>query len=182
VRALLALLVLPATVLAGPPAAQPAPARTSASVQAHFTPGEDVAKVITDLIATSRRTLHVEAYLFTHRRIAGALSRAARRGVAVEVLGDARQFEEGGLPVLRELQRAGARVWLNGAHAAFHNKVVLVDAATDRPVVVTGSYNFTQSAQEKNAENIVVIAGDRGTAASFLRDFERHRAGASPLQ
>ena len=123
----------------------------------------------------------VEAYLFTNRRIAAALAKAAQRGLEVELIGDAKQHESGGLPVLGQLGRAGVRIWLQGEHAAFHNKVVLIDAQTRSPVVVTGSYNFTQAAQAKNAENIVVISGERRVAQRFAQDFERHRAGASRL-
>ena len=128
-----------------------------------------------------RESVQVEAYLFTNRRIAAALAKAAQRGL-VELIGDAKQHEAGGLPVLGQLERAGVRIWLQGEHAAFHNKVVLIDAQTRSPVVVTGSYNFTQAAQARNAENIVVISGERQVAARYARDFERHRAGASRLQ
>ncbi len=153
-----------------------------ARVQAYFTPGDDVAAVIAGRIGAARRSVQVQAYLFTHRGIAAALARAARRGVTVEIVGDAKQHEAGGLPVLAGLARAGARVWLASDYAAFHNKVVLVDAGTSSPVVVTGSFNFTQSAQERNAENVVVVSGSPEVARRFARDFERHRERASRLQ
>ena len=167
-------------------AAQPAPGReaaaASARVEAYFTPGDDVARIIAGHIAAARHTVQVQAYLFTNRRLATALAKAARRGVSVELVGDAKQHEAGGLPVLKGLDRAGVRIWLAADYAAFHNKVVLVDAGTPSAVVVTGSYNFTQAAQEKNAENVVVISGSPEVAARFARDFERHRARASRLQ
>jgi phosphatidylserine/phosphatidylglycerophosphate/cardiolipin synthase-like enzyme len=182
VRAVLALLLAAAfAAAAGAPAGR-APAAEAARVEAYVTPGDDVEGIIAGRIARARRTVQVQAYLFTNRRIAAALGKAARRGVSVEVIGDARQHEAGGLPVLKGLDRAGARIWLADGHAAFHNKVVLVDAATAAAVVITGSYNFTQAAQDKNAENVVVISGSPGVAARFARDFERHRAAASRLQ
>ncbi|MGE0355470.1 MAG: phospholipase D-like domain-containing protein [Burkholderiales bacterium] len=159
-----------------------AAARDPVRVEAYFTPADDVAGVIAARIAGARRSVQVEAYLFTHRGLAAALAKAARRGVAVEVIGDARQHETGGLPVLRSLDRAGARVWLHDGHAAFHNKFVLVDAGTPGAVVVTGSFNFTRSAQERNAENVVVITGSPALAARFAAQFERHRASAARLQ
>lgn len=167
---------------AAAPAPHREPAAATARVEAYFTPGDDVASVITDRIAAARRTVQVQAYLFTNRRIATAIAKAAQRGVSVELIGDAKQQEAGGLSVLGQLERAGVRIWLHGDYAAFHNKVVLIDAGTPSPVVVTGSYNFTQAAQERNAENIVVISGSPEVAERFLRDFERHRARASRLQ
>jgi len=180
VRAVLSLLLLGIGLAAG--AAAPEPQSEPARVEAYFTPGDDVARVIAERIAAARRTVQVEAYLFTHRRIASALAKAARRGVAVDVIGDAKQQEAGGLPVLRSLDRAGVRVWLQGEYAAFHNKVILVDAGTPSAVVITGSYNFTKAAQEKNAENIVVVSGSPALAARFAAEFERHLARASRLQ
>jgi phosphatidylserine/phosphatidylglycerophosphate/cardiolipin synthase-like enzyme len=176
-------LALLALALAAAATAAPLPgAGAAARVEAYFTPGDDVARVIAERIAASRHTVQVQAYLFTNRRIAASLAQAARRGVEVELVGDAKQHEAGGLPVLKSLDRAGVRVWLTADYAAFHNKVVIVDAATTGAVVITGSYNFTQAAQESNAENVVVISGSPEVAARFARDFERHRARSSRLQ
>jgi phosphatidylserine/phosphatidylglycerophosphate/cardiolipin synthase-like enzyme len=166
--------------------AQPPPRHEArgagATVEAWFTPGDDIARVISERIAAARKSVQVQAYLFTNRTIAAALAKAARRGIVVEIVADAKQHESGGLPVLSSLDRAGARIWLAGDYAAFHNKVVLVDAGTPGAVVITGSYNFTQAAQDRNAENVVVISGSPEVAARFARDFERHRARASRLQ
>ncbi len=171
-------LALPAFAAAVPPTA----AAPATRVEAWFTPGDDIARVIADRIDAARATVHVQAYLFTHKRLAAALSRAARRGVDVALVGDARQYAAGGLPVVRGLARAGVGVGLHDGLAAFHNKVVLVDATTPAATVITGSFNFTQAAQDRNAENIVVIEGDAALARRFLRDFERHRDAASRLQ
>lgn len=164
------------------PAPRPQAAGDAPRVEAYFTPGDDVDRVIAERIARARQSVQVEAYLFTNRRIAEALAKAAQRGLVVDLIGDAKQHEAGGLPVLKRLERAGVRIWLQGEFAAFHNKVVLIDAHTTAPVVVTGSYNFTQAAQARNAENIVVISGERRIAQRYADDFERHRAGASRLQ
>ena len=182
----LAVLGFAAAACAAQPAAQPAPrpeaAAPAARVEAYFTPGDDVARIIAARIAAARHTVHVQAYLFTNRRLAAALAQAAQRGVSVELVGDAKQHEAGGLPVLKGLDRAGVRVWLAADYAAFHNKVVLVDAGRPSAVVVTGSYNFTQAAQERNAENVVVISGSPEVAARVARDLAPARAPGTRLQ
>jgi phosphatidylserine/phosphatidylglycerophosphate/cardiolipin synthase-like enzyme len=182
VRAALFALALAGAAHAAPPAAASAdPGVPNARVESHFTPGGDVDRVIAARIDRAKRTVQVAAYLFTNRRIAGALARAAKRGLAVDLVADASQYQSGGLPRLRELDRAGVRIWLRDGLAAFHHKVVIVDAATTAATVVTGSFNFTQAAQERNAENIVVIES-REVAGRFLAEFERHRAASSRLQ
>jgi len=181
--AALAVLALAGAVHAATPAATPSadPGPKNARVESYFTPGDPVDRVVASRIDAATRTVHVAAYLFTNRRIAAALGRAAKRGVAVELVADASQFQSGGMPRLRELDRAGVRIWLREGLAAFHHKVVIVDAATTAATVVTGSFNFTQAAQDRNAENLVVIES-REVAARFLADFERHRAASSRLQ
>jgi phosphatidylserine/phosphatidylglycerophosphate/cardiolipin synthase-like enzyme len=120
----------------------------------------------------------MQAYLFTHKGIARALVAARKRGVAVDIVADAKQHEAGGLPVLKDLERAGARIWMNDRMAASHNKVIVIDDLT----VITGSYNFTHAAQAKNAENVVVLSGNAALAGRFVANFERHRRESSRLQ
>jgi phosphatidylserine/phosphatidylglycerophosphate/cardiolipin synthase-like enzyme len=173
---LAALLALPA--LATPVAPADRPAVGSAEVEVAFTPGDDVAKQIVRHLDGARDVVRMQAYLFTHKGIARALAAACKRGVGVEIIADAKQYEAGGLPVLKDLERAGARIWLNDRMAASHNKVIVIDDAT----VITGSYNFTHAAQTKNAENIVVLTGNRALAGRFIANFERHRRESSRLQ
>lgn len=161
----------------------PAAARdvdSPAHVEAAFTPGDDVSGLIAKRIAQARKSVQLQAYLFTDRKISAALLAAVKRGVAVEVVGDAAQHEAGGLPTLAALDRAGARVYLDAHHVAAHNKVVIVDGATDDAAVITGSYNFTQAAQSRNAENVVVISGNRRVTDRFVDNFERHRGESRP--
>lgn len=165
--------------LCAPALGREIPAAT-ASVEIAFTPGDDVAALIVQRISQARRSVRMQAYLFTDRRIANALLAAVGRGVEVEVIGDAAQHAAGGLPFLRALDRAGARVYLNAAHAAMHNKIVIVDGDGPAAAVVTGSYNFTPSAQSRNAENVVVLTGSRAVAQRFVANFEQQRAQSTP--
>jgi phosphatidylserine/phosphatidylglycerophosphate/cardiolipin synthase-like enzyme len=151
-----------------------------ARVEAAFTPGDDIASLIVSRIAGARLSVQMQAYLFTDRRIANALLAARRRGVDVEVIGDAAQRDAGGLPFLPALRRAGARVYLDAAHTASHNKIVILDGAREGAAVITGSYNFTQAAQSKNAENVVVISGNRAITDRFVDNFEFHRGQSTP--
>jgi len=151
-----------------------------AAVEVAFTPGDDIAALIVKRIAQAKRSVQMQAYLFTDRRIANALLAARKRGVEVEVIGDAAQQRWGGLPHLKALDRAGVRVFLNGTLAAAHDKIVIVDGASEAAAVITGSYNFTQAAQAKNAENVVVLSGNRAVTDRFVDNFERHRRHSTP--
>ena len=156
------------------------PPRQNADVVAAFTPGDDVARLIRERIGTARKSVHMQAYLLTDRAVANALLAARKRGVHVELVADAHQHASGGQPHLKALDRAGVRVWLDGAHAAAHDKVILIDAALPGATVITGSYNFTRAAQQANAENVVVLSGNRALTDRYLANFEKHRSESTP--
>jgi phosphatidylserine/phosphatidylglycerophosphate/cardiolipin synthase-like enzyme len=42
---------------------------------------------------------------------------------------------------------------IDAHHAISQNKVIIIDGET----VLTGSFNFTKAAQEKNAENLLIL-------------------------
>ena len=151
-----------------------------ATVAVAFSPRDDVAGLIVRKIAQAKESVQMQAYLFTDRRIANALLAARKRGLEVEVIGDAAQNGNGGLPHLKALDRAGARVFLNSAYAAAHDKIVILDGAGSGAAVITGSYNFTAAAQAKNAENVVVISGNRALTDRFVANFAFHRNQSQP--
>jgi phosphatidylserine/phosphatidylglycerophosphate/cardiolipin synthase-like enzyme len=68
------------------------------------------------------------------------------------------------------LHNEGVPVFIDAEHAIAHNKVILIDA----DVVVTGSMNLTKAAEERNAENLLVVRGDAGLATKYRDNFDRH--------
>ena len=44
-------------------------------------------------------------------------------------------------------------------------KILLIDAEGEAPAVITGSYNFTWSAQARNAENVLILRGNPAVRA-----------------
>jgi len=47
--------------------------------------------------------------------------------------------------------------------------------------VVTGSYNFTWSAQNRNSENLLVLRGHCPLARAYRDNWLRHREQATPI-
>lgn len=162
------------------PAAGATAVAGTAHVEVAFTPGDDIEGLIARRIARAHASVRMQAYLFTDRTLARALLAALRRGVAVEVIGDAGQYAHGGLPWLPLLARAGAQVYLDAAAGASHNKILILDAGRPEATVVTGSYNFTRSAQSRNAENVVAISGNRAITERFAANFRSRREASQP--
>ncbi len=73
-------------------------------------------------------------------------------------------------------------VWLDGQHAAAHNKTLVIDAGQEGATVITGSFNFSHSAQYRNAENLLILRGNSALAEQYADDWRRHRAHAVPMR
>jgi len=149
-------------------------------VEVLFTPWDDAEGALIRVIGEARRTLHVQAFLITSRNLTQALIGAHRRGVAVRVLADRELVMRGEQSLVPMLSNAGIPVHLETRYAAAHNKILLIDAEEAHPVVVTGSYNFTFSAQARNAENVLILHDNPALARAYLANWQRHRDDASP--
>ena len=150
------------------------------SIELAFTPGDAIDNLIIGIINGAQREILVNAYTFTHRRIAQALVSAKRRGVAVAVLADREQARVVPQNVLPQLVEGGVDVWLDGNFSAAHNKVIVVDADSARATTVTGSFNFTFAAQKNNAENVVVLRDNGPVARAYRDNWRRLKDGAIP--
>jgi 16S rRNA C967 or C1407 C5-methylase (RsmB/RsmF family) len=126
-------------------------------------------------------SIHVQAFLLTSRSIARALQDARARGVAVEVLADREMVRKGENSLIPRLAAEGIPVWLETRYASAHNKVLLIDAAGAAGIVITGSYNFTWSAQARNAENLLILRGNPELARRYLDNWRRHRDDAEKM-
>lgn len=139
-----------------------------------FTPGEDCTKAIVGELAKAKREVEVQAYSFTSAPIAKALVDAKERGVDVRVILDKSQKSERYSSVTF-LANAGIPVWIDDKVAIAHNKVMIID----RETVVTGSFNFTRSAQERNAENLLILR-DAELAGLYERNWRSRQAVSWP--
>lgn len=154
------------------------------TVEALFAPGDKVARRIVELIDDAKHDIKVQAYSFTNSAITNALSAAKRRGVDVQVIEDDGEYLNiNGFSKIKldSLKAAGAKIYLDGAHAIAHNKIMIIDANTLQHAVITGSYNFTQAAEKNNAENVVLIRNSPQLAAEYLANWRKHLAHSSAL-
>eukprot|EP01065_Artemidia_motanka_P012938 TRINITY_DN17127_c0_g1_i1.p1 TRINITY_DN17127_c0_g1~~TRINITY_DN17127_c0_g1_i1.p1 ORF type:complete len:774 (+),score=136.21 TRINITY_DN17127_c0_g1_i1:62-2323(+) len=60
------------------------------------------------------------------------------------------------------------------AHVQFvHTKICLIDPLGSRPIVVTGSANFSSSSMKLNTENMLLISGNESVADVYFTEFWR---------
>jgi phosphatidylserine/phosphatidylglycerophosphate/cardiolipin synthase-like enzyme len=138
-------------------------------IKVYFSPGGKPTAALVKELDGAKESVLVQAYSFTSAPIAEALTKAHKRGVKVNVLLDKSQRTEK-YSSYTFLQHASIPVWIDAKHAIAHNKVMVIDGS----VVVTGSFNFTKAAEERNAENLLIIR-DRALAKEYTANWEKHR-------
>ncbi len=163
--------VLLAPLLLVVASAAPMPALVSVC----FVPGEGCGARIVAAIDAARSEIRVQAYGFSARPIIAALTEAHRRGVDVAVILD-RSDERRLCQVDADLLAAGVPLWIDHVPGIAHNKVIVID----RRIVIGGSYNYTASAERRNAENATFIESE-AVAARFLVNWSARQAAAMPV-
>ena len=122
------------------------------NIAVYFSPHGGCTDVIVAALDQARETVLVQAYSFTSAPIAKAVVDAHKRGVKVQVILDRSQRTEK-YSSADFLAHAGVPVQIDEKHAIAHNKIMIIDGQT----IITGSFNFTKSAEERNAENLLII-------------------------
>ncbi|NPU86257.1 MAG: phospholipase D family protein [Syntrophaceae bacterium] len=158
-------------ILCAIPIAVPAETvRNIPSVDVYFSPRGGCTRAIVTEIDNARSEIMIQAYSFTSAPIAKALVNAHKRGVKIVAILDksqrSREYTSASF-----LVHAGIPVYIDSDHAIAHNKVIIIDGNT----VITGSFNFTKAAEEKNAENLQIIRST-DVARLYLKNFDRHMA------
>jgi phosphatidylserine/phosphatidylglycerophosphate/cardiolipin synthase-like enzyme len=133
-----------------------------------FSPHAGAQALILRGITDARHSIHVAAYTFTSWPIAHALADAARRGVDVRIVLDQSQ-QPINARIMRFFLTHGVATRADGLYAIMHDKFMVIDGDT----LELGSFNYTQSAESRNAENVLVITGAPRTAADYERQWER---------
>lgn len=127
--------------------------------RALFSPNGGVQNEIINEIRSAKKTVSMAAYTLTAPKIVLELEASYLRGVIVKVLTDKNQSN---MPFNFPSK-------VEKKHSIMHNKIIIIDDMT----VITGSYNFTQAAEYKNAENILIIKECPNISRAYKEEFTR---------
>jgi len=130
-----------------------------------FTPPSGCGTVIASRISKAQESIHVQAYGFTSGEIAKALINANNRGVKVRVLLDKSNIGAK-YSKMRDLRKAGIEVLIDEVSGIAHNKIIIIDGSA----VITGSFNFTTSADIRNTENVIIVQ-NKPLAQKYLQNW-----------
>jgi len=147
-------------------------------VEVYFSPSDGVNSVIIDHINTSNNDIEVNTMLITRTDIGYALRDQANIGINIRVMIDNESTCNS--TVVTTLENSlGNKFREMGEPGMLHNKSMIVDQSnpSSDPFVLTGSHNWSNSADQKNDENTIVIH-DAGIVNIFYQEFsERYKNG-----
>jgi phosphatidylserine/phosphatidylglycerophosphate/cardiolipin synthase-like enzyme len=141
-------------------------------IEVLFAAEDEVISKLVPLVDSAQQSIRFMAFSFTHDDLGAAVLERAKAGVDVsgifEKRGSETEYSE-----LSNLYCAGLPVRQDGNKGTFHHKVFVIDDE----ILVTGSLNFSNNADESNDENVIIIR-NREIAAEYLQEFERRWAEA----
>lgn len=140
-----------------------------------FSPRSGCTEAIVKQIESAKTEILVQAYSFTSAPIAAALVKSHKKGVKVEAILDKSQKRER-YTSATFLKNAGIPTYIDDKHAIAHNKIIIID----KEIVITGSFNFTKAAEERNAENLIIIKSPE-LAREYLKNWQAHREHSDSL-
>ncbi len=146
------------------------------SLEIAFSPNEGAEELVVKLIDSAKYEIRVMAYSFTSAPVVRALLAAKKRGVAISIVADEKSnLSDGGggqkaRAAFGAMSVAGIDVRTTNAFAIAHDKVMIADQRH----TLTGSFNFSASAESRNSENVLVNWNNTGLAGIYLKHFQRN--------
>ena len=135
----------------------------------YFSPNGGATDAVVKEISKAKSEILVQAYSFTSKEIAKALVDAHKRGVHTEILLDKSNRSQK-YSAADFTHNMGIPTYIDAEHAIAHNKIMIIDKET----VITGSFNFTKAAEEKNAENLLILE-NKELAKVYIDNWNKHR-------
>ena len=150
--------------------------------EVYFSPDDDLQQKLIAYINNEKKGIWLAIFSFTDRHIAEALIRARERGVDVQLIADPGFMNdrytkidwlfERGVPVFVYDPKRSRNNLSTMSNIMHHKFVIFLQNVDDRPLVWTGSFNFTKSARLSNQENAVVLSSNR-IVKRYMEKFEQ---------
>jgi phosphatidylserine/phosphatidylglycerophosphate/cardiolipin synthase-like enzyme len=134
-------------------------------VENYFSPPDGVMDKLIQYVQGAKKSVHYIIFTYTDENLAAAMIARAKAGVDVQGVIENRGASQGALV---SLFCAKMPVRTDGNKYTMHHKVIIIDSE----FVITGSFNFTKSADDSNDDNILVIHNS-ALAAQFEQEYKR---------
>jgi phosphatidylserine/phosphatidylglycerophosphate/cardiolipin synthase-like enzyme len=137
-------------------------------IDVYFSPDDGIQANLLELLGNAERSIYFMAFSFTSDEIGKLMRTQSEHGVTVSGVMEEEQVKSNIGTEFDPFKQAKLDVWMDGNAGLMHHKVMIIDES----IVVMGSYNFTNSAETRNDENLLVIYNEE-IAAQFMAEFYR---------
>lgn len=139
------------------------------TVETLFAPEDKVTSRIVEEISKATTFVYFEAFSYTSDPIFNAMKERLEAGVYIKGIFESQQVAATAkYTKYMDLKKIGADVILDTNPNNMHNKTIIIDGTT----VITGSFNFSASAEEKNDESTLIIKSS-AVAGPYMTEFAR---------
>lgn len=129
-------------------------------VEVYFSPKAHCSDRIIEIINGAKKYIYIPAFLITHNDISNSLVQAKNRGVDVRIIIDANSTGTRNSKHAL-LRKSGILLKTENYAGKLHSKTMIIDDE----YLITGSMNFSNSGENKNDENLLVIKNHKITKA-----------------
>lgn len=144
-------------------------------IEVLFSPDDVVISRLLQLIGEAQESIHFLAYSFNSHDLGTALRDKAAQGVGILGVMESAQINLDNTSEYELFRQAGLDVRLGSSSGVMNHKVLIIDGQ----IVVVGSYDFTNRAENVNDENVVIIHNEQ-IAEKFIEEFQRIQSRARP--
>ena len=137
-----------------------------AETEVYFSLYDDPESIIIEKIDNAKDFINIAMYTFTDREIAQSILKAKDRGVDVKIYLDRSQVNAKYTKSRYFINNGIKNIRISSNNYIMHNKFAVID----NEMVITGSYNWTASAGERNNENLLVI-DDKNIIKEYQNQF-----------
>lgn len=146
------LLLIPLILIVGLVAFAQTQNTYKAEVSVYFSPNGRCQDAIIKQIDSAKSSIYVAMYYFTSHDLAEVLVKAKKKGVTIKVVLDKGQegykYAEGEFLIDNNIPVSYAP-----SSGLMHHKFAVID----KSIIITGSFNWTPSAETRNNENLLII-------------------------
>jgi phosphatidylserine/phosphatidylglycerophosphate/cardiolipin synthase-like enzyme len=137
-------------------------------VETYYSPDDGVADRIFALLTEAEESIYFLAFSFTADELGQIIRTQAENNLDIAGVMEEEQVKSNIGTEYDFFKQAGLNVFVDGNEGQMHHKTMIIDER----IVITGSYNFSRSAEIRNDENIIVIY-NRPIAEFFMSEFQR---------
>ncbi len=137
-------------------------------VDTYFSPDDGVINKIAVVLSDAKESIYFLAFSFTSNDLGDIVRSQHAAGLTVQGVMDEEQVKSNQGTEYDPFLQAGLDVRIDGIDGLMHHKVFIVD----EKIVVLGSYNFSQAAEVRNDETILIIYNE-AIAQEFIKEFQR---------